>query len=51
MNAIENNIDSHRISKWIREIENIDDFIYNDVHNYTYSITSDERKKYFEEEE
>jgi hypothetical protein len=44
--AIENPIDSYRISKWLNSIEDIDGFIYNDEHVYRFFISSDERKEY-----
>ena len=45
-NAINNRIDTYRICSWLQSIEDIDSFIYDDVHNYTFSITNEERDKY-----
>lgn len=47
IDAINNDIDAYRICRWLRDIDNLDEFIYDDNHNYRYSITSMERKKYF----
>ncbi|WP_299249063.1 hypothetical protein [uncultured Aquimarina sp.] len=44
--AFDNMIDRYRICKWIQSIENLDDFIYDDTHNYTFSITTEERNEY-----
>ena len=49
--AFDNQIDSYRISKWIRQIDDLENFIYDDVHNYTFSITNKERDDYFKEYE
>ncbi len=51
IHAFDNQIDSYRISKWLREIANIDNFIYDDKHDYHFSITEQERKKYFKDDE
>lgn len=47
--AFPNIIDCYRIAKWLESIENIDDFIYNDLHNYIFSITSQEEQAFFED--
>lgn len=49
--AFDNRIDCYRICKWLTEIENIDNFIYDDKHNYTFSITEEERRNYFKKDE
>lgn len=51
IDAIENRIDSFRISKWLMEIENIDNFIYDDNHDYKFSISEQERQGYLKNEE
>lgn len=45
--AFDNQIDCHRICKWLRTFDDIDKFIYNDEHDYEFSITTQERKDYF----
>lgn len=44
-------IDSYRICKWLRNIDNLDNFIYDDTHNYIFSITEEERQDYFKDKE
>ena len=40
--AFDCEIDRYRISKWIESFENFDDFIYEDVRNYFFSIDKEE---------
>lgn len=49
--AFDNRIDCYRICKWILSFDNFDDFIYDDNHNYKFSITSEERWKYMRNDE
>ncbi|MDW8852577.1 hypothetical protein SD960_20920 [Flavobacterium sp. MMLR14_040] len=49
--AFSNKIDCYRISRWLESIEIIDDFIYNDTHNYSFSITSEEQQEYFRDDD
>lgn len=46
IDAVGNKIDAYRISEWINSIEDFDAFIYDDVHDYEFSITSKERLEY-----
>ncbi|MEI7474787.1 MAG: hypothetical protein WCK67_08405 [bacterium] len=48
--AFSNNIDRYRITKWIQSIENLDELIYNDIHNYKFSITQQERHEFEKDE-
>lgn len=48
--AFENRIDCYRIYKWLTQIEDFDKFIYNDIHNYKFSITEQERDDYLRDE-
>ncbi len=45
--AFDSKIDCYRISRWLRELYDLDKFIYNDSHNYKYSINEQERVDYF----
>lgn len=49
--AFSNKIDNYRICKWLTSIDNFDDLIYNDEHNYQFSITFEESRIYLKEEE
>lgn len=51
MDAFDNEIDCHRITKWINSIENLDTFIYNDEYTSEFCISKEERKAYFQKEE
>jgi len=51
IHAFDNQIDCYRICKWLKEIDDIDNFIYNDKHNYTFSIPDQERWDYFKDED
>lgn len=48
--AISNKIDCYRIAKFLQGIDDIDKFIYEDVHTYHFSITSKERQEYQSED-
>lgn len=45
--AFENRIDCYRVTKWLKQIQNIDDFIYDENSDYKFSITDEERHQYF----
>jgi len=49
--AIENEIDCYRISKWLSSITNIDEFIYDNKHDYHFSITEKERWEYMKSDD
>jgi hypothetical protein len=49
--AFENKIDRYRVCEWIKSIENIDDFIYNDKYNYEFSLSEEKEEKYFKDRE
>ena len=47
--AFNSRIDCYRICEWLKSIVNIDDFIYDDNHDYQFSITEKERQDYFKD--
>jgi hypothetical protein len=44
-------IDSYRVCKWLRSIDDLDNFIYDDSHDYKFSITEKERQAFIKEQE
>ena len=49
--AFDISIDRYRVCEWIRSIEDMDKFIYNDEFNYKFSLSSEKREKYFKDRE
>jgi len=44
--AFPNQVDCYRIVKWINAIENLDDFIYNDIYTDVFHISQEEREEF-----